>query len=130
MGNSTPNLDFELYTGTTFGDLCKEVHLRSKQKKEQLEVLISQISTQIKQPNDIQVFMPRIKELLEVGVKNDEQLVKLCAVVQRHQATQEAAVDGVGLSDAEKEQLLQTAMRDVATLTGIAQEINTLTPPP
>ena len=69
------NVNFEIYDGKTFKDLCKEVVLRSQSKKDQLDTLISDIRSQITQPNDLQVFIPRIKELLEIGVKNDEQLI-------------------------------------------------------
>ena len=59
------NVNFEIYDGKTFKDLCKEVVLRSQSKKDQLDTLISDIRSQITQPNDLQVFIPRIKELLK-----------------------------------------------------------------
>jgi hypothetical protein len=121
------NNDFEIYDGKTFKDLCKEIISRSTSKRDQLDTLISDIRTQIKQPNDLQVFMPRIKELLEVGIKNDDQLVKLCAVVQRLQAAQIEATGGdtLGLSEEEKEQLMQAKIRELEELTEIKKEVDT-----
>lgn len=128
------NLDFEVYVGKSFQDLCKEIVTRSTSKKDQLDTLISDIRAQIKQPNDIQVFIPRIKELLEVGIKNDEQIVKLCAVVQRLQAAQIEATGGdtTGLSDEEKEQLMDAKLREIGALKDIKQEVEVpiLTPIP
>lgn len=120
------NLDFEVFDGKSFKDLCQDVVTRSQSKKDQLDTLISDIRNQIKQPNDIQVFMPRIKELLEVGVKNDEQLIKLCAVVQRLQSTQIEATGGdtIGLTDEDKEQLMNAQMREIDTMKDIKKEVD------
>ncbi len=121
------NLDFEVCDGKSFKDLCKEVVTRSQSKKDQLDTLISDIRSLIKEPNDVQAFMPRIKELLEVGVKNDEQLIKLCAVIQRIEAAQIEASGGENaglLSDADKEQLLQAQLREAATLNEIKKVID------
>ena len=73
------NLDFEVFDGKSFKDLCKEVVERSQSKKDQLDTLVSDLRTLIKGPNDVGQFMPRIKELLEVGIKNDEQIQILVA---------------------------------------------------
>lgn len=125
-----PPLNFEVYDGKSFQDLCKDIVNRSQSKKDQLDTLISDIRSLIKQPNDVQVFMPRIKELLEVGIKNDEQIVKLCAVVQRLQATQLEVSGGEtgGLSDDEKEQLLQAKLREVTNISDIKKEVSSPIP--
>lgn len=109
------NMDFEVFDGKSFKDLCKDVVARSQSKKDQLDTLISDIRAQIKQPNDLQVFIPRIKELLEIGVKNDEQLIKLAAVLQRLESTQIEATGGdpTGLTDEEKEQLMKAKIREL-----------------
>ena len=120
-----PNLDFDIYDGKSFKDLCKDIVERSVSKKDSLDTLISDIRSLIKQPNDVQVFMPRIKELLEVGVKNDEQLIKLGAVVQRLYSTQIETTGGdvVGLSEEDKEQLLQARIREIDNLKNIKKEV-------
>ena len=109
------NFDFEVCDGKTFRDLFKEVIDRSQSKKDQLDTLISDVRTLIKNANDAQVFLPRIKEFLDVGIKNDEQLVKLASVAERLQSTQievVGGVDGSGLSDDEKEELMKNFARD------------------
>jgi hypothetical protein len=126
--------DFEIYDGKTFSEICKEVVLRSTSKKDQLDTLVSDIRKQIKQPNDILVFIPRIKELLEIGVKNDEQLIKLAAVVQRLESTQIEASGGdpTGLTEDEKDQLMKGRLREIEDIKTIKKEvegpISTLTP--
>lgn len=108
------NLDFDVYDGKTFRELCKDVVQRSESKKDQLDTLFTEIRGLIKGSNEAQVFLPRLKEFLDVGIKNDEQLVKLASVVQRLQSTQLEASGGdtAGLTDEEKEQLVQNSAKD------------------
>jgi len=124
------DLDFEVYGGKTFKDLCREVVERSQNKKDQLDTLVGDLRALIKGPNDIGQFMPRIKELLEVGVKNDEQLIKLAAVVQRIASAQIEATggEGAGLTEAEKEQLVKNQMAALDALKTIKKETDEIVP--
>ena len=124
-----PNLDFEVYEGKSFRDLCKEVVDRSQSKKDQLDTLCTDVRSLIKNANDAQVFLPRIKEFLDTGIKNDEQIVKLIAVVQRLQSTQIEATGGdtTGLSEEEKAQLMQNAAKD--RIAEIKKEIDSVIVP-
>jgi len=108
------NLDFEVYDGKTFRDLCKEVIERSQSKKDQLDTLLSDVRGHIQNKNDAVVFLPHLKQILEVGIKNDEQIIKLTSVLQKLQSTQletSGGEDGI-LSDEEKEQLLKNAVKE------------------
>jgi len=105
------NLDFEVADGKTFRDLCKEIIVRSQSKKDQLDTLVSDVRNHIKSANDVQMFLPRVKELIDTGIKNDEQLIKLTAILQKLQSTQletSGGVDGM-LTEEEKEQLKAAA---------------------
>jgi len=60
-----------------------------------------------------------LKEYLEINVKNDEQLVKLATIVQRITAAEKRATSDdseFGLSEAEKEQLMNAIESDVQEL--------------
>lgn len=118
------NNDFEICDGTTFRDICKEVIDRSQSKKNQIDTLFSDIRGHIKNINDAQVLLPRIKELLDVGVKNDEQLIKLATVVQKLQSTQLESSGGENglLTDEEKEQLMQNIAK--ASVVDIKTEVD------
>lgn len=107
-------MNFEVYGGMSFRDLCKEIVTRSKSKKDQLDTLFTDVRGFITDKSEAIVFLPKLKEFLETGIKNDEQLVKLAAVVQRLQSTQLEASggDSGGMSDEEKEQLLINAARE------------------
>ena len=77
------DLDIELFKGKTFSELMKDVYDNSKKKERQINLLIAELKPLIKNVGDATLIVPLIKEYLEVGVKNDEHLVKLAAIVQR-----------------------------------------------
>lgn len=103
--------DFEIYKNKKFSGLLKDVVVNSEQKRAQIDILISELRQMIKTPNDAIVIVPMIKEYLDVGVKNDEQLVKLAAIVQRLASANNSTENGNGfsLSEEEKKVLLAEA---------------------
>ena len=119
------NLDFDVCDGKTFKGLCEDVITRSQSKKDQLDTLFTETRKFITDANSAVVFIPKLKELLEVGIKNDEQLVKLSAVVQRLQSTQLEASGGdtAGIPEEEKEALLQARIRGLEALKDIKKEV-------
>lgn len=101
--------NFEIYKGRTFASLCKDIVKNSENKKDQIDVLISELRTLIKTVNDAVIIVPLIKDYYDVGIKNDEQLVKLAAIVQKLVAKGEASGEGNGmiLSEDERKQLME-----------------------
>ena len=55
---------------------------------------------------DATVVVPLIKEYLEIGVKNDEHLIKMAAIVQRAQSRSTDGSSEMLLTEEEKKQLL------------------------
>lgn len=100
----------ELFKGIKFSDLMSDVYHNSKKKDRQISQLISQLQPLIRNASDATVIVPLIKEYLEVGVKNDDHLVKLTAIAQRYISTNQTIQGNDGLlSDEEKEELLKMA---------------------
>mgnify|MGYP001362718943 FL=1 len=117
--------EFELFKGTTFSDLMKDIYHNSKKKDRQINTLIQELQPLIKNIGDATVIVPLIKEYLDVSVKNDEHLVKLAAVVQRLVGS--ASKDGgdeYGMSEEEKARLLQTAQEELDAIHKEQDEIN------
>jgi len=104
------DFDIELFKGKTFSELMKDVYDNSKKKERQINLLIAELKPLIKNVGDATLIVPLIKEYLEVGVKNDEHLVKLAAVVQRLISSNTKVQAETGnnwiLSEDEKQQLL------------------------
>ena len=99
--------EFELFKGTTFSDLMKDIYHNSKKKDRQINTLIQELQPLIKNISDATIIVPLIKEYLDVSVKNDEALVKLAAVVQRLVGSATSGGDEFGMSDEEKQRLLE-----------------------
>jgi len=118
--------EFELFNGTNFSDLMRDIYHNSKKKSRQIDGLIKELQPLIKNTGDASVLVPMIKDYLEVSVKNDDALVKLAAVVQRLiSATNKESDDGeFGLSDEERRQLLEEAESEVKKLQADNKENN------
>ena len=101
-----------LFDDKTFSDLLKEIHGNQTKKAKQLASLIAELRPLVQSLGDATVIVPLIKEYLEISVKNDDQLIKMAAIVQRLATSTASLGDGGLLTDEEMEQLQ-----------GIAEEI-------
>ena len=111
--------DYEIFEGKTLSDVFKDIYDNSKTNKQQLEVLMKEVVGFIKDGDTAVQIVPMLKEYLEINVKNDEQLVKLATIVQRITAAEGRVSDSgdeFGLSEAEKEQLMNAIETDVQEL--------------
>jgi hypothetical protein len=110
--------EFELFKGTSFSDLMKDIYHNSKKKSRQIDALIQQLQPLVKNTGDATLIVPMIKEYLEVSVKNDDALVKLASVVQRLISANSRSEEGseFGLSDEERERLLREAEKEIQSL--------------
>lgn len=111
--------DYELFKGTSFSDLMRDVYHNSKKKSRQIDTLIQELQPLVKNAGDATVIVPLIAEYLEVSVKNDDALVKLASIVQRLvSASSKGEDDGneYGLSDEERKQLIQEAESEVKAI--------------
>lgn len=81
MENQYSNI--ELFEGKSYSDLLKEIYENSIEKRSQIKDLIASLTPLVEGIGDATLLVPLIKEYLEIGVKNDEQLVKLAQLVQR-----------------------------------------------
>lgn len=89
----------------SFSSILEEIYENQKKKDKQISTLISELKPLINEIGDATLIVPLIKEYMEIGVKNDDLLVKMAALAQRAIANQ-ASGDSLTISDAEKEQLL------------------------
>ena len=82
------SLDKEIFKGKTLSDLFGEIYENSKETKTQVKSLIQELKPLIENIGDATLIVPMIKEYMEIGVKNDEHLIKLATVIQRIEAIQ------------------------------------------
>ncbi|MDC3250420.1 hypothetical protein OAU24_00780 [bacterium] len=89
-----------------FSDLLEEIYNNQKRREAQVTALISELKPMVSDIGDATLIVPLIKEYMEIGVKNDDALIKMATLVQR--ALNSTSEDGgLGISDEEKAQLLE-----------------------
>ena len=98
-----------LFDDKSFSDLLKEIHGNQKKKAKQLAQLISELRPLVQSLGDATVVVPLIKEYMEISVKNDDQLIKMAAIVQRLSTSTTSTGDGGLLTEDEMNQLMDVA---------------------
>jgi hypothetical protein len=79
-------LDKIIFEDKTLSDLFKEIYDNSRKKDKQITSMVGELKSLIEGIDDATLVVPMIKEYMEIGVKNDEHLIKLAQIVQRLEA--------------------------------------------
>ena len=77
------SLDKEIFKGKTLSDLFGEIYDNSRDTRTQVQGLIRELKPLIENIGDATLIVPMIKEYMEIGVKNDDALIKMATIVQR-----------------------------------------------
>ena len=116
--------DFKIFDNKNFSDLSKEIYENSKLKKTQIDLFIQEVHGYIQSIEDVAIVGPVLKELFDVAVKNDDNLLKLATVIQRIMNKHIDFTDDTSLlSDAEKQELIDTLEETAASLQDKSDEI-------
>jgi len=99
-------LDKIVFGKKKFSDLLEEVYNNQKKKEGQISALITELKPLISDIGDATLIVPLIKEYMDIGVKNDDLLIKLSTIVQRALQAEAVGDESFGISEEEKEQLL------------------------
>jgi len=106
------SLDKEIFDGKTLSDLFSEIHNNSTTTRAQVKALIGELKPLIENIGDATLIVPMIKEYMEIGVKNDEALIKLATIVQRIESAN-AKGDGNDMFDFSELQDLLEEQEDI-----------------
>ena len=68
----------------TFNDILKKIWDVNENKRNHILNTVNELAPRIQTVQDAVVLMPHLISLQEVSVKNDDQLVKMAAIVQRN----------------------------------------------
>ena len=116
--------DFNIFGDKKFSDLSKEIYENSKLKKTQIDLLIQEVHGYIQGIEDIAIVGPVLKELFDVAVKNDDNLLKLATVIQRIMNKQVDVMDDTSLlTDEEKQELMDSLEEAAADLQDKSDEM-------
>lgn len=75
--------DIQLFEGKNLAGLFQEIYDNQVSKKQQIRELIASLMPLVEGIGDATLLVPLIKDYMELGIKNDELLVKLAQIVQR-----------------------------------------------
>ena len=98
-------LDNIIFGKKKFSNILEEIYNNQKKKETQISGLISELKPLIKDLGDATLIVPLIKEYMEIGIKNDEQLIKMATIIQRA-LNNSSSDDTTGITDEEKAQLM------------------------
>ena len=101
------HLDKKVFGKKSYSDLLKEIYDNQKKKEVQISALIGELKPLINDIGDATLVVPLIKEYMELGIKNDEQLIKMSTIIQRALSSNKSEEEGFGMTEDEKKQLLQ-----------------------
>ena len=99
------SLDNIVFKKKKFSDILSEIYDNQKKKETQISGLISELKPLINDIGDATLIVPLIKEYMDIGIRNDEQLIKMATIVQRA-INNSSSEDSLGITDAEKEELM------------------------
>jgi hypothetical protein len=99
-------LDSVIFGEKKFSDILEEIYNNQKKKEAQVTALISELKPLVQEIGDATLIVPLIKEYMEIGVKNDEQLIKMATIIQRVISSSQNDDGGFGITDEEKAQLM------------------------
>tara|TARA_Y100000361_G_scaffold51198_1_gene44710 strand:- start:14669 stop:15028 length:360 start_codon:yes stop_codon:yes gene_type:complete len=99
------SLDNVVFGKKKFSDILNEIYDNQKKKEKQITGLISELKPLISDIGDATLIVPLIKEYMEIGVRNDEQLIKMATIIQRA-LNNSSGEDALGITEAEKEELM------------------------
>jgi len=104
------SLDAVIFKKKKFSDILEEIYDNQKKKESQISAIIGELKHLINDIGDATLVVPLIKEYMEIGVKNDEQLIKMATIVQRAlQVQAQNNSNELSFSEEEKAQLFDLA---------------------
>jgi hypothetical protein len=101
------NLDQKIFGGKKFSSLLQEIYDNQKKKETQITSLIQELKPLINDIGDATLIVPLIKEYMDLGLKNDEHLIKMATIIQRSLNAGKDLGEDFGLSEDEKKQLFK-----------------------
>lgn len=76
-------LEKKIFKNKTLSHIFEEIYTNSKTKSSQINELILELKPLVETLQDATLLVPLIKDYLEIGIKNDEHLIKMAGIIQR-----------------------------------------------
>jgi hypothetical protein len=106
--------DILLFDNKSLGDIFKQIHKNNKDTDKQITELIDAIKPLASSnAGSAVMLMPTVKDLIDVNVKNNEQLIKMAGIVQRAATVTAASNAGFDFMNSEEIQQLLDEQKNI-----------------
>ena len=100
--------DVTLFGNTSLSDIFKQIHRNNKDTDKQINELIDALKPLASSnAGSAVMLMPTVKDLIDVNVKNNEQLIKMAAIAQRAASSNASSNSDMLFDMGEIESLIQ-----------------------
>ena len=94
--------DITIFGNTSLSDLFKQIHKNNKDIDKQIGEFIDTMKPMAtSNAGSAVMLMPTVKDLIDVNVKNNEQLIKMAAIAQRASSTSSSQESLIDMSEIE-----------------------------
>ena len=94
--------DITIFGNTSLSDLFKQIHKNNKDIDKQIGEFIDTMKPMAtNNAGSAVMLMPTVKDLIDVNVKNNEQLIKMAAIAQRASSTSSSQESLIDMSEIE-----------------------------
>ena len=95
--------DITIFGNTSLSDLFKQIHKNNKDIDKKIEDFIDTMKPMATaNAGSATMLMPTVKDLIDVNVKNNEQLIKMAAIAQRAATiNSNSSIDLIDMSEIE-----------------------------
>ena len=88
--------DVTIFGNTSLSDLFKQIHKNNKDIDKQIGEFIDTMKPMAtSNAGSAVMLMPTVKDLIDVNVKNNEQLIKMAAIAQRAVSSNSSSTDSL-----------------------------------
>jgi len=88
--------DVTIFGNTSLSDLFKQIHKNNKDIDKQISEFIDTMKPMATaNAGSATMLMPTVKDLIDVNVKNNEQLIKMAAIAQRAVSSNSSSADSL-----------------------------------
>ena len=83
--------EVKLFGDTSLSDVFQQIHKNNKKIDKQIDGLVNALKPLINSAGEAVMVMPTVKDLIDVNVKNNDQLVKMAGIAQRASSPSKAS---------------------------------------
>lgn len=106
--------DILLFDSKSLGDIFKQIHKNNKDTDKQINELIDAIKPLASaNAGSAVMLMPTVKDLIDVNVKNNDQLIKMAGIAQRAATTSAASNTGFDFINSDEIQQLLDEQKNI-----------------